>query len=314
MKKRLFTAAVAAALTLAASAWAMAGEAGKIEAEGLVFEIPEEYKDLVTVRTEDLQPDEIIRVSETASIEAAKKTGSDAEGAGWLFSISHISEQDLGELRCGEMSGRKVFARGDDGVTYMFNHPTDVRLIRESDEEMEEAMDQWTELNNWAFEDVRMAILANNPQLKLKTYSNTELDMYLARARFGGETYEIRSLYTGEVTDSIFQGDDAALEDLTEDVFYGEITDLSDEEKPDGEYIVMAFEDDSVQFDFFLGEGLENYVREVKTLEDGEVIETLYRAGFKDPDKTSAGIMKKWVEENAHLDEDVVYDTDDEAQ
>ena len=310
MKKLLFTAAVAAAVTMAACACAMAEETEKMEAGGLVFEIPAEYKDIVTVQTEDLQPDEIIRVSETASIEAAKAMGEEEEGAGWLFSISHISDLELGELRCGDMSGREVFAEGDDGVTYLFNHPTDVRLIRESDEEMNKAMDQWAELNNWAFEDVRMSILADNPQLELKTYSNTELDMYLARARFGGEQYEIRSLYTGEFTDSIFQGDDAALEALTEGVFYEDVTDLPDEEKPDGEYIVMAFDEDNVQFDFFLGEGLENYIREVKSLDDGEKMETLYRANFKDSGKTSTGIMKDWIEENSHTDDGIVYESE----
>ena len=307
MKKLMLMAAMAAAMTAAVPSGVMAGEndeTQKIEAWGLLFEIPAEYKDLVTVQTEGLQPDEIIRVSETASIEAAKAAGMDEEGAGWLFSISHISEQELGELRCGEMSGRETFAEGDDGVFYLFNHPTDVRLIRESDEEMNEAMDQWEELNNWAFEDVRMTILADNPQLELKTYSNTELDMYLARARFAGEWYEIRSLYTGKFTDTLYQGDDAALEDLTEDVFYDEVTNLSDEEKPDGEYIVMSFDDDNVQFNFFLGEGLENYIRERKAMGDGTKMETLYRAGFRDPDKTSTGIMKEWIEENAHPDDE----------
>ena len=316
-KKLLFAAAVTAVMMMAASVFVAAGEAQQteagglqIEAGGLVFEIPAQYRDLVTVQTEDLPPDEIIRVSETASIEAAKEMGEAEEGAGWLFSISHISDLELGELRCGDMSGREVFAEGDDGVTYMFNHPTDVRLIRESDEEMNEAMDQWAELNNWAFEDVRMSILADNPQLELKTYSNTELDMYLARARFGGEQYEIRSLYTGEFTDSIFQGDDAALEALTEGVFYEDVTDLPDEEKPDGEYIVMAFDEDNVQFDFFLGEGLENDIREVKSMDDGEKMETLYRANFKDSGKTSTGIMKDWIEENSHTDDGIVYESE----
>ena len=316
-KKILFAAAVTAVMMMAASVFVAAGEAQQteagglqIEAGGLVFEIPAQYRDLVTVQTEDLPPDEIIRVSETASIEAAKEMGEAEEGAGWLFSISHMSDLELGELRCGEMAGREVFAEGDDGVTYLFCHPTDVRLIRESDEEMNEAMDQWAELNNWAFEDVRMSILADNPQLELKTYSNTELDMYLARARFGGEQYEIRSLYTGEFTDSIFQGDDAALEALTEGVFYEDVTDLPDEEKPDGEYIVMAFDEDNVQFDFFLGEGLENYIREVKSLDDGEKMETLYRASFKDSGKTSTGIMKDWIEENSHTDDGIVYESE----
>ena len=312
-KKILFTAAIAFAMTAAASFGAMADETeapDAIEPWGLVFEVPAEYQDLVTVQTEDLEPDEILRVSETASLEAAEDLGKEGEGIGWLFSISHISQQDLGEMRCDEMSGHDVFAVGDDGVTYLFDHPTDVRLLRDSDEEMEEAMDQWEELNNWVFEDVRMAILAANPQLELKTYSNTDLDRYLARARFAREQYAIRSLLTGEPSETIYQGDSYALEALSEDAFYDEVTDLSEEEEPDGQYIVMAFDDDNVEFHFFLGDGMENYIREVRTLEDGETIETLYMANFKDPDQTSTGIMKTWVEEEM-LDEDALNETEE---
>ena len=324
-KKLLFAAAVTAVMMMAASSCMAAGEAQQteageaqqteagglqIEAGGLVFEIPAQYRDLVTVQTEDLPPDEIIRVSETASIEAAKEMGEAEEGAGWLFSISHMSDLELGELRCGEMAGREVFAEGDDGVTYLFCHPTDVRRIRSSDEEWNEALDQYFALDSWAATDVRNAVLADNPQLERKTYSNTELDMYLARARFDREQYEIRSLYTGTLTDTVFQGDDDALEALTEEVLYDEVTDLPEEEKPDGEYIVMAFEEGNVQFDFFLGEGLENMIREVKTLDDGEKVETLYRASFKDPGRTSTGIMKDWIEEISHTDDGVAYESE----
>ena len=219
---------------------------------------------------------------------------------------------DVGARGDGEdaAGGEDVVAVGDDGVTYLFDHPTDVRLLRDSDEEMEEAMDQWEELNNWVFEDVRMAILAANPQLELKTYSNTDLDRYLARARFAREQYAIRSLLTGEPSETIYQGDSDALEALSEDAFYDEVTDLSEEEEPDGQYIVMAFDDDNVEFHFFLGDGMENYIREVRTLEDGETIETLYMANFKDPDQTSTGIMKAWVEEEM-LDEDALNETEE---
>ena len=294
MKKMLFTAAMAAVMTAAVSFGAMAAEDEKIDAGGLVFTIPAQFKDLVTVQTEDLQPDELISVSETASIEAAKENGTDYDGAGWLFSISGISEQELGKLRCQDMSGREAFAR-DGGVYYVFNHPTDVRLIRGSNEEMDEAMDQWTALVDWAFQDVRMAVLSENPGLELISYSNTELDMYLARARFEGEKYELRSLDAGKIDPAGHDGD-GALEALTEDVFYEEMYGLGEEEKPDGEYIVMAFDEDNVRFDFFLGEGLENMIREVRTMDDGEEIETFYRANFKDTEKTSTGIMKEWID------------------
>ena len=301
MKKMMMTAALAAAMTAAVSFGSMAAEE-KIEAGGLAFVIPEDVRDFVTVQTDNLQPDELIRVSETASMEAAKAIGSNDALPGWLFSISRISGDELGKLRCGEMSGSEVFAEDDD-MYYMFNHPTDVRLIRESNEEMDAAMDQWTNLNDWAWEDVRMAILSANPQLELDTCSNTELDMYLCRARYDGMKYEIRSLDAGTFDPTIY-GEDDSLEDLTEDVWYAEVEEISDEERPDGEYIVMAFDEDNVQFDFFLGEGMENYIREVKTMDDGEKVETLYKASFKDPEDSSTGIMKEWIAKMMHTDDD----------
>ena len=119
--------------------------------------------------------------------------------------------------------------------------------------------------------------------------------MYLARARFEGEKYELRSLDAGKIDPAGHDGD-GALQALTEEVFYEEMYGLGDEEKPDGEYIVMAFDEDNVRFDFFLGEGLENMIREVRTMDDGEEIETFFRANFKDTEKTSTGIMKEWID------------------
>jgi tRNA-guanine transglycosylase len=77
-----------------------------------------------------------------------------------------------------------------------------------------------------------------------------------------------------------------------------------------GSDIVMAFDDDNVEFHFFLGDGMENYIREVKSLDDGEKMETLYRANFKDSGKTSTGIMKDWIEENSHTDDGIVYESE----
>ena len=302
MKKMMITAALAVAATMALSFGAMASEDTKVEAGGLVFEIPAQYKDLVTIETEGLEAGELIRVSETASIEAAKAMGEEENGAGWLFSISGIQENELGKLRCSDMSGREVFAEDED-VYYMFNHPTDVRLLRETNEEMDEAMDQWTALNEWANGEVRDAVLADNPRLEKEICSNTELDMYLARARYDGLKYKIRSLEIGEMDPTVF-GEDDFLDEMTEDVSFEEVTDLSDAEQPDGEYIVMAFDDENVRFDFFLGEGLENYIREVKTTDDGEEVETLYRAIFEDPEESATGIMREAIASMAHTDDD----------
>ena len=77
MRKMMITTAMAVAVAAALSFGAMASEDTKVEAGGLVFDIPAEFKDLVTVETEGLEPGELIRVSETASIEAAEAMGED---------------------------------------------------------------------------------------------------------------------------------------------------------------------------------------------------------------------------------------------
>ena len=294
MKKMFLAVTAAAAIAAMTATGVMAEEIENIEAGGLAFEIPGEYKDLLTVETEGLEDDELICVSETASIDAAKALGEDRDGAGWLFSISRVSEDELKQLRCGDMSGMEVFAKEDD-TYYLFNHPTDVRMFRETNEEMAADMDHWGMLNSWASEDVRKAVLADNPQLEMKSYSNTTLDTYLARAAFeDGIKYEVRSLEFEGKEPAAVDGDDY-LKDLTEGVCYEVVTDLPDEEAPDGEYIVLAFDEENVQFDFFLGEGMENYIRQVTYLDDDETIETLYKANFEDAEKTSTGIMKEWV-------------------
>ena len=44
-------------------------------------------------------------------------------------------------------------------------------------------------------------------------------------------------------------------------------------------------------------------VREV-TMDDGEEIETLYKASFKDPEESATGIMKEWIANMTHTDDD----------
>ena len=113
----------------------------------------------------------------------------------------------------------------------------------------------------------------------------------------------VRSLDAGTFDPAVL-GEDDYLEELTEDVWYDEDAGFTDEEMPDGEYIVMAFDEDNVRFDFFLGEGMENFIREVKTMEDEEEVETLYRASFKESEDSAIGIMKEWIANMMHTDDD----------
>ena len=276
----------------------------RVDIQGVTFDIPEDLQELVTVETEGLQPDEIVSVSETASIEASKALGENYEGAGWLFSIVRMPEQKVRELRCGAMDGMEVFAEDDD-FCLIYAHPTDVRFVREQYDDIEEDQAQWSALNEWAFGDVRREILANNRELDEEIYSNTELDMYLAKAAFGGARYEVRSLEFGDSMPAYSADDEDYLEELADDMFYEQ---LYDEEAPDGEYLVLDLVDEGVRIDFFLGEQNRNLVREVRQAGD-VTIENLYKAVHKDTDgddeiKTSTGIMEEWCRELMYGEDD----------
>ena len=294
MKKVWMAMAAAAAMTVFISAGAMAEENRRIEANGIAFEIPAELKDLVTVETEGLGDGVLVNVYETASVEAAKALGEEIEGAGWLFGISRVSEERVKKLRCGGMDGMEVFAEGDD-FFLIYDHPTDVRFVREQYENIEEDQEQWTKLNEWAFENVREEILANDPGLEPEIFTNTTLDMFLAQAAYEpGTNFDIKSLEYGELDPMAF-GEEDFIEELADNFVYEDVYDM---EAPDGEYIVLNFEDEGVRFDFFLAEEGQNMIREVRKIGDEEM-DCLYMANLKESDdfsRTTTGIMKAWCE------------------
>ena len=299
-KKMIAGIGLFAALTLSSCACMFAESAettDKVEVQEIAFEIPEDIRGLVTVETEGLDDGELVRVSETASIEAAAKTMPDYDRAGWIFSIGRVSETEMEKLRCGGMDGMEVFAEEDD-FYYVYRHPTDVTFVREQYEDIDEDMDEWTKVSNWASGTVRDEILKNNPELDAETISNTNLDMHLARIAFQGDrSFLLKSLEYQEPLDPSKLADDEYIEDLTDDVYY-EV--LYDEEAPDGEYIVMAFDEEGIRYDFFLADPAANLIREVFTL-DGEEYTTLYQAVFDDPEETAVGIMKEWCEQLAKV-------------
>ena len=150
-------------------------------------------------------------------------------------------------------------------------------------------------LCEWASGDVRNAILKDNPGLEPKTYGNTDLDIYLARAAFMKDTnFEIRSLEFGTLDPKTCEEDDF-IEDLTDDVKYELV---GEGEGPAGEYVVLAFVDEGVRFDFFPMGDDPDIIREVREVGDEE-ISTIYRAVFKpddDEEKTAGGIMQAWAQ------------------
>ena len=297
-KKIMAGIALTAALTAIGAAAVSADGALKVNTRGIAFEIPEELSGLVTVDENDPDQNTIVSVYETASVEAAKAQGREDSGAGWIFSISAIPEARIRELRCGGMDGMEVFAENDD-LYYVYDHPTDVRMVRESNEEMNKGIEQWTKINEWAGQEVRQEILANNPELEAQFYTNTNIDMCLAQALYKpGTKYELRSVDFGpDPLDPATLGENDYLESLTEDFTY-QI--LSDAKEPAGEYYVLAMNinDEEVRFDFFKDPENPNLVREVRKVGEEENT-TFYQANAKEADdanKTVTGIMKAWCE------------------
>ena len=274
------------------------GEAAQIyENNGMKLLIPLEYNELVTVETEQAgRPGVLFSVSEKASIEAAKALGDEYDGAGWLFSIGTVSEQELREALCSDMSGETVFAKGADGEYYMYYHPTDVRLVRENNADMEADIQQWGALNEWA-ETVPDNFMEENAGLVPEKRGNSEIDIYLARIAYMDNINYTLSTADGDPVNG--SGFDASsyLEPLTKDIIF-EYAD--DAKTPEGEYIILNFPDDNTRFDFFVTDDEGCYIRQVW----GDNNEMFYRAVFEDGETAfeTGNIMRQWYNALAAAD------------
>ncbi len=261
---------------------------GAFANDGMILSVPEEYADLLVVDTpEDDVAGILFVVSEKASVEAGKivHPGEDW-GDGWLFSIGRANEEWVHEQLCGDMSGREIFARAENGDYYIFYTPTDVRLMREDDDYLmdEETIQQWTTLNEWAA-TVPETFLNENKGLTPYAHTNTDLDIYLSCIAYKEDTnYSIDYLTNGAL--------DPRAVDKTPYItrlLDGVTFEMVDEEAPDGEYIVLNLPDDNLRFDFFFGGG-GNYVREVY----GNGAELLYKATYADGATVANQVMEEW--------------------
>lgn len=255
--------------------------------EGLVLSVPDEYANLVTVEVAEHDAEGMLfSVSEKASIEAAFKQGYMFDGAGWLFAIGRVSEDEMHQMLCDDMSGREVFAKAADGTCYILYHPTDVRMVRE-DYSDQSGLEQWSMLSEWAA-TVPETFIAENEGLTAEKHSNTTLDIYLARMLYRDDvdytvsTTEFGPVEPGKVNVAPY------LKPLTEGVVY-EYADI--QEAPDGEYVVLNFADDDVRFDFFFADGMENYIRQIWF--HGEDT-AFFKAVFDDPELKATELMNEF--------------------
>ena len=255
---------------------------------GLRLLIPKAYDDLLeTEIMKDRKGGVLYRVSEKASVEAAKKLAYDSRGAGWLFSIGQIDEGRRRELLCGDMSGAEIFARDANGQCYVYYHPTDVRYMRENNEAMKRDQAQWTMLNEWAWSSVRTDFIRDN-SLETAAYDNSEVSIAIARAAYKpGVRYTVSTTQYGPIEPENF---DAA--PYAELLLKNAVYERTDAETPDGEYVVLAFPDEGFRYDFFKLKDHENYVREVRP--DGT--ETLYKAIFFYGSTRASVAMQEWYD------------------
>ena len=252
-------------------------EWGEYENGGLNLEVKPKYNQLITVGTPENDAEGILfTVSETASAEAGKY-----EGAGWLFSVGKVSEERLHAMLCEDMSGAQAFAKDSDGNYYIYYHPTDVRLERASQEELEEGIKQWSMLCEWA--DNVPASLAEKNGLETVSYGNSEVDIFIARAAYmDGINATLSTTEFGPVS---IAGVDGA--PYAEFVMRGWFMPAEGEETPNGEYVVLNFEDDDARLDFFFAPG--GYVRLISRDRT-----TLYQAMWTDDSESFAEAMQEW--------------------
>lgn len=278
----------AAAAEIAASD-AEAFDTEMLSVQGLHIPVPAVYNDqLVIQKPEGRDDGTFLTVSEKASIDAASDDDGSNEGAGWLFSLAKISEETLRQLLCQDMSGMEVFAYDTDGNYYTYNHPTDVRYMRESVEQMTADQDKWSALCEWAG-SVPERVVLQNPGLTPVKRTNTNLDIILARIAYAGDVkYTISTTAHGPMEPA--DVDPAPY--LTRLVNGVTFQYAYDEEEPDGEYVVLDLPGEGIRYDFFLAEGKENYVREVH----GEDYSILYKAVFEDGNSKASAIMNEWYE------------------
>ena len=262
--------------------------AGAYTNAGMTLNVPDEYVDLLVVETpKDSEDGKLFSVAEKASIESAAAQEMDTDGAGSLFDIGIVDEEDLRQMMTGDMSNAAPFAKDADGNYYVYYHPSDVRLIRSDNEEMDAAMDDWTKLNEWAW-SMQDTFTADNG-LTADKHSNTDLDIQLANIAYKGNTkYKISTTEFGPLKPN---GVDPTsyVAPLINGVTYEEV-DMA--EAPDGEYVVLKFPKDKMRFDFFKAEGQENIIRQV--MKGGD--EIFYKAVFTDESLNATTFMEDWYQ------------------
>ena len=269
------------------------GESGIIyNNAGMTLLVPPEYDELLIVDMPQSGAT-LFTVSEKLSVEADKLQGGSGDGAGWLFSIGALSEIQLYDMLCFDMSGVEIFARDNTGICYAYYHPTDVRLVRENYGNKDD-LAQWTMLNEWAWNEVRDTFIRENEGLARETYGNADLDIYLARTAYADNT---KYTLVSPADEPMEPNGVYAAPFVMKLIRNTEVKAIDAAEMPDGDYIAIDFPDDDIRFDFFLAKGSRNIYRQVWS---GN--EQYFELHFSDGETSAADVMLEWYDALAAAD------------
>ena len=258
------------------------------ESAGYRLRIPKAYDNLLLTETKFKDGGRLFSVSEKASVEAAKKEYADYSGAGWIFGISRVDEAELRQMLCEDMSGRTLFARDDKGGYYIFEHPTDVRYMRESPEAMQRDQEEWSRVCSWAWSSVQENFIADNPTLMPMRADNSNIGIYLANISYRPEM-KCSLSRKGKTAYSV---DGIRARSFAEKLFYGNSFEMVKESRNLGDdYIKLSLPEENTDLYFFRDEG-ENYVLEKRAgLENN-----LYKAIPVEEHADALIVMQEWYE------------------
>ena len=264
---------------------------------GFTLSIPNEYVDLLIVGTSHAESSgTFFSVHEKASVEAAQQMWPDdpAIGGGFLFSIARIDEDKFHQCMMGGMTGMDVFARDNEGNYYIYNHPTDVQLLRVGDY-TDADWEQWSELCEWA-NDIKATFLFDNAALNPYERTYSDVDSILHYIAYGEGSAHLRyndgdAIYTPDRNTSM-----PYLEQLLDDVlFYS----MESGEYPAGRYITLTAPEmfNYASFDFFTDEGQQHIIRQNYHFDDVTETEPVYYVASKDGEFFPAGeIVAQWLD------------------
>ena len=246
--------------------------------------VPDELADQLIIDVPANDGDGVLfSVAEKKSVEIAKKQELTWNGVGWLFSIERVDEEKLHGMLCSDMFGSRVIAKDRKGDYYLFNRPTDVRMVRD-DYTDPKNYEEWGALNDWSM-TVPDSFIAENYGFTPEKYGNTELDIMIAQSLYQEAEFTVSTTQFGPLEGNSFYGFDTWLKKLSD---HAEFQYLHDREVPDGEYVVLNFPEDDIRFDFFLMDGHENIIRQVWA--DGK-FEQLYEAVYEDGVTKASEVM-----------------------